>query len=163
MIRYRYMSADRKKLVKKNFSEILSLNTPEGKIKFMTATRALDSEWEAQMLDELKSDDELQKKYVAAVENEDSGKPLPKINSTKFSALSPLIPLYLSVFISDTLILNTTKNTCLVEHVLVMRLKLRLVTEATYCGLYMLICLGIMDTMQPEKYMGENEEFSRKK
>lgn len=79
MIRYRYMSADRKKLVKKNFSEILSLNTPEGKIKFMTATRALDSEWEAQMLDELKSDDELQKKYVAAVENEDSGKPLSKI------------------------------------------------------------------------------------
>lgn len=72
MIRYRYMSADRKNRVKKAFSETLSLNETEERIHFMVATRILDSLWESQMRNELKDDENLQKAYVAAVEHDDS-------------------------------------------------------------------------------------------
>ena len=94
MVRYRYMSEERRNRVKDSFSQILSLGTSEGKIRFMSATRLLDPIWELQMLDELKGDEELQKKYVAAVKNEDSGKPITMTTVQVLCSFptAPLVP-----------------------------------------------------------------------
>jgi hypothetical protein len=80
MVRYRYMSVQRKNSVKSAFEAILNLNTTTGKIRFMTATRIMDSEWEGQMLKdgELKEDEDLQKAYVNAVNNSDLSKTITK-------------------------------------------------------------------------------------
>lgn len=80
MVRYRYMSVRRKNSVKSVFEAILNLNTTTEKIRFMTATRIMDSEWEGQMLKdgELKEDEDLQKAYVNAVNNSDLSKTITK-------------------------------------------------------------------------------------
>lgn len=80
MVRYRYMSVRRKNSVKSVFEAILNFNTTTEKIRFMTATRIMDSEWEGQMLKdgELKEDEDLQKAYVNAVNNSDLSKTITK-------------------------------------------------------------------------------------
>lgn len=80
MVRYRYMSAQRKNSVKGAFEAILNLNATTEKIRFMTATRIMDSEWEGQMLKngELKEDEDLQQAYVDAVNSSDLSKTITK-------------------------------------------------------------------------------------
>ena len=80
MVRYRYMSAQRKNSVKGAFEAILNLNATTEKIRFMTATRIMDSEWEGQMLKngELKEDEDLQQAYVDAVNSSDLTKTITK-------------------------------------------------------------------------------------
>lgn len=79
MVRYRYMSNDRKKATKEAFHDILALDTAEGKLQFMTATKQLDSVWETSLMDDLKSDKDLQAEYIKAVKNSDPSKPITKI------------------------------------------------------------------------------------
>ena len=80
MVRYRYMSAQRKNSVKGAFEAILNLNATTEKIRFMTATRIMDSEWEGQILKngELKEDEDLQQAYVDAVNSSDLSKTITK-------------------------------------------------------------------------------------
>ena len=80
MVRYRYMSAQRKNSVKGAFEAILNLNAITEKIRFMTATRIMDSEWEGQILKngELKEDEDLQQAYVDAVNSSDLSKTITK-------------------------------------------------------------------------------------
>lgn len=80
MVRYRYMSAQRKRDVKNAFTEILNLNEATEKTRFMNATRFMDSEWEMQMLKsgELGENENLQESYVAAVSNSDPHKEITK-------------------------------------------------------------------------------------
>ena len=80
MVRYRYMSVQRKNSVKSAFEAILNLNATTERIRFMAATRIMDSEWEGQMLKngELKEDGDLQKAYVDAVNNSDLSKTITK-------------------------------------------------------------------------------------
>ena len=77
-IRYRHMSADRRSNIKLAFNDCLSLDTVLGKLEFMEATRFLDSNWENQIWDDLKEDEDLQRKYVAAVKSAAPGKAITK-------------------------------------------------------------------------------------
>lgn len=66
-IKYSTFSAYRKKMVKKAFSNVLGLDTPSEKIRFMDATRYMDSAWEESIEDTIKSDINLQQSYISAV------------------------------------------------------------------------------------------------
>lgn len=79
-VKYRDMSAQRKNEVKAALAEILELDTLEGKIRFMNATRFLDSQWERQMLEDndLIDDNTLQEDYVRAVKSSDPNKRVAK-------------------------------------------------------------------------------------
>ena len=59
---------------------MLNLNATTERIRFMTATRIMDSEWEGQMLKngELKEDEDLQQAYVDAVNSSDLSKTITK-------------------------------------------------------------------------------------
>ena len=78
MIRYRYIASERRNKVKKAFWDILALDEVEEKIRFMTATRILDSAWENQMRDELNEDEDLRDAYVAAVRRDDASREITK-------------------------------------------------------------------------------------
>lgn len=78
MIRYRYISAERKNRVKSAFWETLALNETEEKIRFMAATKVLDSAWENQMRDELGRNEDLRNAYVSAVRQDDASREITK-------------------------------------------------------------------------------------
>jgi len=93
MVRYRYMSNDRKKATKEAFHDILSLDTAEGKLQFMAATKQLDSPWETDLLDDLKSDKNLQAQYIKAVKNSDPNKPITKTTVQTLCSLGTIYPM----------------------------------------------------------------------
>lgn len=66
-IKYSTFSADRKRIIKNEFAKVLGLDATSEKIRFMEATRFLDSIWEESILDTIKSNSNLQNSYVAAV------------------------------------------------------------------------------------------------
>ena len=66
-IKYSTFAAARKGIVKKAFREILRLDSTNEKIRFMEATRFMDSAWEESICDEVKSNSTLQKSYIDAV------------------------------------------------------------------------------------------------
>lgn len=66
-IRYQFLSKDKKAQVKKWYEDILSLDTADGKLSFMKTTKYLDSDWEAELLDDLKKDSALKEEYIKIV------------------------------------------------------------------------------------------------
>ena len=70
-IRYRYISATRKKAVKEAFHEILALDTDEGKLHFMEKTGFLESGWETKILSSLQENGDMQKRYVNLIKHID--------------------------------------------------------------------------------------------
>lgn len=70
-VRYRHISAVRKKEVKEAFHEILALDTDEGKLHFMEKTGFLESGWEAQILSSLNENTDMQKRYVNLINRVD--------------------------------------------------------------------------------------------
>lgn len=66
-IKYCSFSAERKKNIKEMFNKILGLDTVAEKIKFMHATRFLDSSWEEIISDTVRTNTNLQKSYIEAV------------------------------------------------------------------------------------------------
>lgn len=66
-IRYRYISAERRSKIKTAFSDVLELDTPEGKIAFMECTKFLDSQWEPELVDAMNDNQELHDRYIALV------------------------------------------------------------------------------------------------
>ena len=67
MVRYRYIARANREAIKAALQSALHLDAADGKIGFMGATKWIDSDWEADILPELKDNDELQEKYVDAV------------------------------------------------------------------------------------------------
>ncbi len=70
-IRYQFLSKDKKAQVKKWYEDILSLDTADGKLSFMKTTKYLDSDWEAELLDDLKKDSALKEEYIKIVNSVD--------------------------------------------------------------------------------------------
>lgn len=66
-IPYRAFSKTKKALIKNWFADILGLTTNGGKIKFMQATGFIEEDWEAEMLEDLRSDKALCKAYMDLV------------------------------------------------------------------------------------------------
>jgi len=66
-IQYRAMSKNKKQSVKDTFWDILSLDTAYGKVDYMAATGYLESDWEEEILQDLKTDKKLQEKYIEIV------------------------------------------------------------------------------------------------
>ena len=66
-IKYSSFSAERQKNIKEMFNKILGLDTVTEKIKFMHATRSLDSSWEDIIYDTVRTNITLQKGYIEAV------------------------------------------------------------------------------------------------
>lgn len=66
-IRYRHISSERKLNVKRLFTDILELDTPEEKLQFMKVTKHIDSVWEAGLLETLKEDEQLREVYIEIV------------------------------------------------------------------------------------------------
>ena len=69
VIKFSTFSAERKKLIKETFGKILGLDAVAEKIKFMFATRFLDSAWEESIFDTIRINGTLQKNYIEAVNN----------------------------------------------------------------------------------------------
>ncbi len=67
MIPYRAFSKTKKALIKNWFADILGLTTNGGKIKYMQATGFIEEDWEAEMLEDLRSDKALCKAYMDLV------------------------------------------------------------------------------------------------
>ena len=67
MIRYRYISSEKKAEVKKAFETILELDIPEEQIKFMSATKCIDATWESELIETMKEDDEIKRGYCDIV------------------------------------------------------------------------------------------------
>lgn len=68
-IKYSTYAADRKRMIKNAFWKVLGLDSTSEKIRFMEATRFMDSAWEESIGDTIKSNSSLQKSYVSAVNN----------------------------------------------------------------------------------------------
>lgn len=68
-IKYSTYSADRKRTVKNTFWKVLGLDSTSEKIRFMEATHFMDSAWEESIGDTIKSNSNLQKSYISAVNN----------------------------------------------------------------------------------------------
>lgn len=66
-IKYSSFSAKNKKNIKNLYGKILGLDAVAEKIKFMDATRFLDSSWEDNIYDTIRTSSNLQKSYVEAV------------------------------------------------------------------------------------------------
>lgn len=84
-IRYRYISATRKRAVKEAFHEILALDTDEGKLHFMEKTGFLESVWERQILSSLNENTDMQKRYVNLINRVDK---LTPVTGKTYSQLS---------------------------------------------------------------------------
>lgn len=66
-IKYSDFAAARKRSVKEAFRQILNLDTTSEKIRFMEATRCMDSAWEEQIYDTVKGNSTYTKNYISAV------------------------------------------------------------------------------------------------
>lgn len=66
-IKYSSFSAERKKNIKNLYGKILGLDAVAEKIRFMDATRFLDSSWEDNISDTIRANGNLQKSYIEAV------------------------------------------------------------------------------------------------
>lgn len=89
-VKYRSFSKGKKDIIKLLFEKILNLHTNENRIKFMKTTGFLENEWEIEMLDDLKDDEDLRKEYIDAVNS------CQKISKNtinilvRFSTISPM-------------------------------------------------------------------------
>lgn len=88
MVRYRFLSNERKEYIKAQLNSALQLNTSVGRLKFMDATKHIDALWEKELLDDLKQDEDLRKQYVKIVNT------LPKVTKNTIQILSKLPTLY---------------------------------------------------------------------
>lgn len=68
-IQYYRFSASKKSTIKKLFTDILSLDTCQGKLKFMETTKCLDSGFENDITEELVDNKDLQSYYIKIVNN----------------------------------------------------------------------------------------------
>lgn len=87
-IPYRRFSKDKQKKVKMFLKLVLELDDAASRIKFMTATKYLDAEWESALAEIITGDEELEKAYVKAVNG------CEKVSSQTTSVITKLSKAY---------------------------------------------------------------------
>ena len=88
MVRYRFLSKERREDIAKRLDTTLNLSTSVGRLKFMEATKHIDVLWEKELLDDLKRDEDLRKRYVKIVNS------LTKVTRNTVQTLSKLPMVY---------------------------------------------------------------------
>lgn len=83
-IKYRSLAAARKDKIKKRLETVMQLDTDEGKLSFMELTNHLDPNWENEIVDSLKADEGLMRRYAALVNKQN------KISATTHKTLISL-------------------------------------------------------------------------
>ena len=66
-IKYQRFSSWKKGTIKQQYTQILDLNSPSGRIKFMFATHCLDSAWESEIVQSIANNAQLTEEYIKAV------------------------------------------------------------------------------------------------
>lgn len=88
MVRYRFLSKERKEDIKERLNTALQLSTPTGRLNFMEATKHIDALWEKELLDDLKQNEDLRKQYIRIVNS------IPKVTKNTIQTLSKLPKVY---------------------------------------------------------------------
>lgn len=66
-IKYRGLAAKRKDVIKKRLKTVMELDTDDGRLSFMELTNYLDPNWENEIVDSLRTDKALMRRYIALV------------------------------------------------------------------------------------------------
>ena len=91
-IKYHSFSSLKKEKIKQLFTPILDLDSPSGKVKYMSTTKWLDSMWESELLQVLPNDTQLAEDYIDAV-NEACSNSVTRTTVKNLCAIKSIYPM----------------------------------------------------------------------